>query len=125
MIQSESLSEIHNYLIHLNNEHQVIKNIKEKKLMIKVRMTKQVIFTEKLSKTIFYNSVETIKSVNHLKLYDVTLTSVKDIDLQTEFFYHKSDHIFKECLNQSLRINALNDKEFNHSFSDSDSDSKN
>lgn len=40
MIQSESLSEIRIYLIHLNNEYQAMKNIKEKKSMIKVRMTK-------------------------------------------------------------------------------------
>ena len=64
-------------------------------------MTKQVIFAEKLLKITFYKSVETTKSVNHLKSCNVTLTSVKDTDLQTEncFLYHKSDHIFRECLN--------------------------
>jgi len=45
LIQSESLNEIHSYLIHLNNEHQVMNDIKEKKFLIKVR--KQVIFAEK------------------------------------------------------------------------------
>jgi len=45
LIQSESLNEIHSYLIHLNNEHQVMNDIKEKKFMIKIR--KQVIFAEK------------------------------------------------------------------------------
>jgi len=101
MIQSESLSEIRVYLIRLNNEHQAMKNIKDKESMIKVRTTKQVIFAEKLSKTIFYKTVEVIKLVNLSKSCDATLTSVKDTDLQTEncFLCHKSDHISKECLN--------------------------
>jgi len=37
LIQSESLNEIRSYLIHLNNEHQVMNDIKEKKSMIKIR----------------------------------------------------------------------------------------
>ncbi len=37
LIQSESLNEIRDYLIHLNNEHWVMNNIKEKKFMIKIR----------------------------------------------------------------------------------------
>ncbi len=37
LIQSESLNEIRSYLIYLNNEHQVMNNIKEKKFMIKIR----------------------------------------------------------------------------------------
>jgi len=45
LIQSESLNEIRDYLIHLNNEHWVISDIKEKKFLNKVR--KQVIFAEK------------------------------------------------------------------------------
>ncbi len=104
-----------------------MKNIKEKKSMIKVRMTKQVIFAEKLSNTIFYKSVETTKSVNHLKSCNVTLINVKDTNLQTNnyFLCHKSDHIIRECLNQLSRINALNDEEFNHSFSESNFNSKN
>jgi len=97
MIQLKSLNKIHVYLIHLNNEHQAMKNIKES--MIKVRMTKQVIFAEKLLKTIFYKTVEATKSVDLLKQCDATLTNVKDIDLQIENCFHcyKSDHIFKEC----------------------------
>ena len=35
LIQSESLNEIHSYLIHLNNEHWVMNNIKKKKFLIK------------------------------------------------------------------------------------------
>jgi len=127
MIQSESLSEIRAYLIYLNNEHLTMRMIKEKESNNKVRTTKQVIFAEKLSKTIFYKSIKVTKSVNHLKQHDVTLTSVKDTDLQTNnyFLCHKSDHIIKEFLNQLLRINALNDEEFNRSFSELNSDSKN
>ncbi len=36
LIQSESLNEIRDYLIHLNNEHRVMNDIKEKKFMIKI-----------------------------------------------------------------------------------------
>jgi len=37
LIQSESLNEIRSYLIHLNNEHRVMSDIKEKKFLNKVR----------------------------------------------------------------------------------------
>jgi len=47
-------------------------------------MINLVIFAEKLLKTIFYKSVKTTKSVNYLKLCNVTLTNVKNTDLQTE-----------------------------------------
>jgi len=104
-----------------------MKKIKNKESMIKVKMTKQVIFAEKLLKIIFYKTVEVTKSVNLSKQHDAVLTNIKNINLQTDnyFLCHKSDHIIKECLNQSSRINALNDKEFNHSVFKSDSDSKN
>ncbi len=105
-----------------------MREIKEKESINKIRTTKQVIFAEELSKTIFYKSVEATRSVNHLKPCDVTLTNVKDTDLQTDncFHYHKSDHISRKCSDQSSRINALDDEdEFDHSFSESDSDSKN
>jgi len=104
-----------------------MKKIKNKESMIKVRTTKQVIFAEKLSKTIFYRKAETTRSAELSNSRDVTLTNIKDIDLQTDncFLCHKSDHIIKECSNQSSRINALDNEEFDHSFSESDSDSKN
>jgi len=59
--------------------------------------------------------------------HDAILTNVKDTDLQAEncFLCHKSDHISRECLNQSSKVNALNEDEFNHFISESDSDSKN
>ncbi len=37
LIQFKSFNEIRSYLIHLNNEHQVMNDIKEKKFLIKVR----------------------------------------------------------------------------------------
>ncbi len=57
-----------------------MKNIKDKELIIKVKTTKQVIFAEKLLKTIVYKTVEVTKSVNHLKSCNVTLINVKDTD---------------------------------------------
>jgi len=126
LIQSESFNEIHNYLIHLNNEHRVMNNIKEKKFLIKVR--KQVIFAEKWDSLNLYKKIEVTTLVNHSKLHNVILTNVKDINLQAEicFIYHKSDHTFKECSDQS-RVNALKDDEFDWFTSNFkfNSDSKN
>jgi hypothetical protein len=126
MIQSKSLNKIHVYLIHLNNEHQAMKKIKDKESMIKVRTTKQVIFADEILK-IFYRKIKVTRSVELSNSHNVILINVKDTDLQAEncFLCHKSDHIFRECLNQSSRITALNKDEFNHSVSESDSDSKN
>ncbi len=111
LIQSESLNEIHSYLIHLNNEHQVMNDIKEKKSLIKVR--KQVIFAEKRDSLNFYRKIKVTTLVNHSKSYDVILTSIKNIDLQAEicFICHKSDHTFREC-SDWLKVNALEDDEF-------------
>jgi len=127
MIQSESFNEICDYLIHLNNEHQAMKKIKDKELMIKVKTIKQVIFADEISKT-FYRKIEVTKSVELSNLHDAILTNIKDINLQADncFLCYKLSYIFKECSDQSLRINALNDKdEFDHSFSESDLNSKN
>jgi len=72
-------------------------NIKEKKFLIKVR--KQVIFAEKQDSLNLYKKIEVTTLINHSKLRDVILTSIKDIDLQAEiyFIYHKSDHTFRKC----------------------------
>jgi len=126
LIQSESLNEIRSYLIHLNNEHQVMNDIKEKKFLIKVR--KQVIFAEKWDSLNFYKKIKVTTFINHSKSCNATLTSVKDIDLQAEicFICHKSDHTFREC-SDWLRVNALENDEFDQFTSNSefDSDSKN
>ncbi len=100
-------------------------DIKKKKFLNKVR--KQIIFADEYSR-LFYRKIEVIVSVNQLKSRDVTLTSVKDLNVQAEtcFTCHKLSHISRECSDQSSRVNALNDEnKFNHSNSDSDSDSKN
>ncbi len=125
LIQSESLNEIHDYLIHLNNEQRVMNDIKKKKSLNKVR--KQIIFADEHSR-LFYRKIEVIVSVNQLKSRDATLTSVKDLNVQAEicFTCHKLSHISRECSDQLSRVNALNDEnEFNHLNSDSDSNSKN
>ncbi len=125
LIQSESLNGIRDYLIHLNNEHQVMNDIKEKKFMIKIR--KQVIFAEKWDSLNLYRKIKVI--IDSLKSCDATLTSIKETDLQTEscFICHKSDHFFKECSDWTLKVNALKDDEFDRFTSnfESDSDSKN
>jgi len=126
LIQSESFNEIHSYLIHLNNEHWVMKNIKEKKFLIKVR--KQVIFAEKQDSLNLYRKIKVTTFIDHSKLHDAILTNVKNINLQAEicFICHKSSHTSRECFDR-LRINALKDDKFdqftlNFEF---DSDSKN
>jgi len=104
----------------LNNDQRVIREIKNK--------IKRV---DDLSKTIFHKATIITSSVDHLKSdqlksRDAILTSVKEADILVEicFIYHKSDHSFKECLDQPTRINAVNDEydcfDFNFDF-----DSKN
>jgi len=125
LIQSESLNEIHDYLIHLNNEQRVMNDIKKKKFLNKVR--KQIIFADEHSR-LFYRKIKVIISVNQLKSRDATLTNVKDLNVQAEicFICHKLSHISRECFDWLFRVNALNDEnEFNHSDFDSDSNSKN
>jgi len=65
---------------------------------------------------------------DHLKSCDAILTNVKETDFLVEicFICHKSDHNFKECLNQPTKINAVNNKynHFNFNFN-SNFDSKN
>ena len=120
LVQSDFLKEIRFYLIHLNNDQRVIREIKNK--------IKRV---DDLSKTIFHKATIITSSVDHLKSdqlksRDAILTSVKEADILVEicFIYHKSDHSFKECLDQPTRINAVNDEydcfDFNFDF-----DSKN
>jgi len=127
LIQSESLNEICNYLIHLNNEHRVMNDIKEKKSMIKIR--KQVTFAEKWDSLNLYRKIEVIISVDSSKSRDAALTSVKETNIQTEscFICHKSDHFSREYSDWTSKVNALEDDEFDRftSNSESDSDSKN
>jgi len=69
-----------------------------------------------LSKIIFHKvvvtqSVDHSKS-DHLKLHNVILTNVKEADVLVEicFIYYKSNHSFKECSDQFIRINAVNNE---------------
>ncbi len=120
LVQSDSLKEIRFYLIHLNNDQRVIREIKNK--------IKRV---DDLSKTIFHRATVVTQSDDHsksdqLKSRDAISTSVKEADILVEscFICHKSDHSSKECLNRSTRINAVNNEydrfDFNSNF-----DSKN
>jgi len=125
LIQLSTLKKIHFYLTWLNNDQQVIWEIKNREAMIKARIIKQIIFVEESVKATC--RIIEMKMIDQSKLHDVVLTNIKENDLLIEnyFLCHKSDHTSKECLNRSFRINALND-EFDHSLNfDSESDSKN
>jgi len=111
LVQSDSLKEIHFYLIHLNNDQRVIQKIKNK-----VNLIKRV---NDLSKIIFHKAVVT-QSIHHsksdhLKSCDAILTNVKEADVlvKTCFICHKSDYSFKEYFDQPIKINAVNNK-YNH-----------
>jgi len=93
LVQSDSLKEIHFYLIHLNNDQRVIWKIKNK--------IKRV---NDLFKTIFHRVTVVTQSVDHLKSdqlksRDAILTNVKEADILVKscFICHKSDHSSKEC----------------------------
>jgi len=120
LVQSDSLKEIRFYLIHLNNDQRVIREIKNK--------IKRV---DDLSKTIFHRATVVTQSVDHsksdqLKSRDAILTSVKEADILVESYFicHKSDHSSKECLDRSTRINAVNNEYDRFDF-DSNFDLKN
>jgi len=90
----------------LNNDQRVIREIKNK-----------IKHVNDLSKTIFHRATVITQSVDHvksdqLKSHDAILTNVKEADILVEscFIYHKSDHSFKECLDQFIKINAVNKK---------------
>jgi len=104
----------------LNNNQQVIRKIKNK--------VKRV---DDLSRTIFHKATIVTQSVDHLKFdqlksCDAILTNVKEANILFNncFICHKSDYSFKECLDRSTRINAVNNEydcfNFNSNF-----DSKN
>ncbi len=108
LVQPDFLKEIRFYLIHLNNNQRVIREIKNKVNLIKC--------VDDLSKIIFHKAVVT-QSVDHskpdhLKSCDAILTNIKEADVLVEicFICHKSDHSFKECSDRPIRINAVNNK---------------
>jgi len=120
LVQSDSLKEIHFYLIHLNNDQRVIQEIKNKLKCV-----------DNISKTIFYKATVVTQSVDHSKSdqsksRNAILTSVKKVDVLVEicFICHKSDHSSKECLNRPTKINAVN-KEYDWFDLNFDFNSKN
>ncbi len=97
------LSDIWNYLIRLNNEHKTVREIKNK--LFKRNDSKIII-----SKATIAVQSSTLKS-DWSKSRSAVLTSVKNADVLVEicFVCHKSDHSFKECLNQSIKVNAVDE----------------
>ncbi len=124
LVQPDFLKEIHFYLIHLNNDQRVIREIKNKVNLIKcVNDLSKIIF----HKAVVTQSVDHSKS-DHLKSCDAILTSVKKADVLVEicFICHKSDHSSRECSDRSTRINAVNNEYDHFEFDfDFDFDSKN
>ncbi len=124
LVQPDFLKKIHFYLIHLNNDQQVIQEIKNKVNLIK--------HVDDLSKIIFHKAVVT-QSIDHskpdhLKSRDAILTSVKkaNVLVETCFIYHKSSHSSRECSDRPTRINAVNNEYDRFEFDfDFDFDSKN
>jgi len=97
------LSDIQNYLIRLNNEHKAVQKIKNKLLKcndLKIIISKATIAVQSL----------TLKS-DWSKSRSAVLTSIKNADVLVEicFICHKSDHSFKECSNQSIKVNAVDE----------------
>ncbi len=101
------LSNIQNYLICLNNEHKAVQEIKNK--LLKYDDSKIII-----SKATITVQSSTSK-FNWSKLRSAVLINIKNTDVLVEicFICHKSDHSFKECLNQSIKVNAV-DENYDH-----------
>ncbi len=97
------LSDIQNYLIHWNNEHRAVWKIKNK--LLKCNDSKIII-----SKAIIAVQSSALKS-DWSKSRSAVLTNVKNADVLVEicFVCYKSDHSFKECLNQFIKINAVDE----------------
>jgi len=101
------LSDIWNYLIRLNNEHRAVWKIKNK--LLKHDDSKIII-----SRATIAVQSSTSKS-DWSKSRSAVLTNVKNADVLVEicFICHKSNHSFRECLNWSIKINAV-DENYNH-----------
>jgi len=97
------LSDIWNYLIYLNNEYRAVQEIKNK--LLKCDDSKIII-----SKAIIAVQSSTLKS-DWSKSRSAVLTNVKNADVLVEtcFICHKSDHSFKECSNQFIKVNAVDE----------------
>ncbi len=111
------LSDIQNYLIHLNNKHRAVQEIKNKLLK---RDDSKII----ISRATIAVQSSTSKS-DWSKSRSAVLTNVKNADVLVEtcFVCHKSDHSFRECLNQSIKVNAV-DENYNRFKLDTESEFK-
>ena len=97
------LLNIWNYLIHLNNEHKAVQEIKNK--LLKHDDSKIII-----SKATIAIQSSALKS-DWSKSRSAVLTNIKNTDVLVEicFVCHKSNHSFKECLSQSIKVNAVDE----------------
>ncbi len=109
------LSNIRNYLIRLNNEHRAVREIKNK--LLKHDDSKIII-----SRATIAVQSSTLKS-DWSKSRSAVLTNVKNADVLVEicFVCHKSDHSFRECLNRSIKVNAV-DENYDHFELDTESE---
>ncbi len=100
------LSDIQNYLICLNNEYRAVQEIKNK--LLKRDDSKIIISRAIIAVQSFASKSDWSKSRS------AVLTSVKNTNVLVEicFICHKLSHTFKECLNQSIKVNAV-DKNYN------------
>ena len=111
------LSDIWNYLIRLNNEHRAVREFKNKLLKCddsKIIISRATIAVQSLTSKFDWS-----------KSRSAVLTNIKNANVLVEicFVYHKSDHSFRECLNQSIKVNAI-DKNYNHFKLDTESEFK-
>ncbi len=111
------LSDIQNYLIRLNNEHKAVQEIKNK--LLKCNDSKIIIF-----KAIIAVQSSALKS-DWSKSRNAVLINIKNANVLVEicFVCYKSDHSFRECLNQSIKVNAV-DKNYDHFKLDTESEFK-
>lgn len=114
--KSKTLHAVWVYLIQMNNKYWAVRNIKDKKSLIKAWTVKQSIFAEESRKFISFRTIKT-KETDSLKSCNATLINIKDNDILIEncFVCHKSDHTSKKCSNKS-RVNALKEEKYDHSF---------
>ncbi len=108
------LSDIRNYLIRLNNKHRAVREIKNKLLK---RDDSKIIISRA---TIAVQS--STSKPDWSKPRSAVLTSVKNADVLVEtcFVCHKFGHSFRECSNQPIKVNAV-DENYNHFELDTES----
>ncbi len=111
------LSDIQNYLIRLNNKHRAVQKIKNK--LLKHDDSKIII-----SRATIAVQPSTLK-FDWSKSRSAVLINIKNADVLVEicFICYKSDHSFRECLNQFIKVNAV-DENYNYFKLDTESEFK-